>query len=82
MTRLTESFNFVLQVADLKEEQDKWLDQELSADSTRGSQHLVVFQHIPWFLYDIDEDKQYFNIDISTRKQMMKKFHSAGKLFI
>ena len=40
--------------------------------------HTVVFQHIPWFLKEPDEDKDYFNIEHTLRKKMLNKFHDGG----
>ncbi|CAH1794909.1 unnamed protein product [Owenia fusiformis] len=71
------------QVPDLKQEQDDWLDKELALySSARNSdkqyQHLVIFQHIPWFLKTPEEENEYFNIDITVRQKMLEKFHNAG----
>ena len=37
-----------------------------------------MFQHIPWFLKNPDEDKEYFNIEVGLRKRMLDKFYDAG----
>ncbi|XP_002739121.1 serine/threonine-protein phosphatase CPPED1-like [Saccoglossus kowalevskii] len=45
---------------------------------TSGCKHLVIFQHIPWFLKDPNEEKEYFNIELNLRLRMLDKFHKAG----
>ena len=54
---------------DLSDEQDKWLDETLK--QTQEAKHTFVFQHIPWFLKDPNEDKEYFNIEVGLRKKML-----------
>ncbi|XP_077980685.1 serine/threonine-protein phosphatase CPPED1-like [Glandiceps talaboti] len=66
------------QVMDLKENHDAWIDDQLAAAQTSGCKHLVIFQHIPWFLKDADEEKEYFNIDKELRLKMLDKFQKAG----
>ena len=52
----------------------------LFADAqSSGCKHIVVFQHIPWFLKTPEEDNDYFNTDLSKRTPMLKKLHEAGK---
>ncbi|XP_033108683.1 serine/threonine-protein phosphatase CPPED1-like [Anneissia japonica] len=63
------------QVPTLKKDQDQWLDQQLESEDWK---HLVVFQHIPWFLRTPDEDDEYFNINTDVRLPMLEKFHKAG----
>ena len=43
-----------------------------------GSKHLVLFQHIPWFVSEPDEDKIYFNVEPELRRTMLNKFSKAG----
>ncbi|UYV82528.1 CPPED1 [Cordylochernes scorpioides] len=62
------------QVVHLAEAHDTWLDSELADNNYR---HLVIFQHIPWFLTRPDEPKQYFNIDFDLRHKMLSKFKQA-----
>ncbi len=51
-------------VADLAAEHDRWLDRQLeeAAKGQKGSsqayKHIIVLQHIPWFLRDIHEPKE------------------------
>lgn len=65
-------------VQELAQEQDSWLDEQLAEAQRGGARHVVVFQHIPWFLRQYDEDKEYFNIMPELRLRMLKKFHDAG----
>ncbi|KAH7947344.1 hypothetical protein HPB52_010256 [Rhipicephalus sanguineus] len=43
-----------------------------------GTKHVVLFQHIPWFLHNPQEDKSHFNVDPLLRLRMLDKFHKAG----
>ena len=70
------------QVEDIKSKQDKWFDNELVFAKTCGAQHVVLFQHIPWFFGNVDEKNDYFNIEIDTRKTMIKKIKEAGIKYI
>jgi len=66
----------------LAEAQEVWLEEQLEVVRREKPQHAVVLQHIPWFLEDPDEDKQYFNMDQPLRQEMLEKFHSAGIRYI
>ncbi|XP_041468404.1 serine/threonine-protein phosphatase CPPED1-like [Lytechinus variegatus] len=65
-------------VQELKKEQDVWLEAELDAAKSSGCKHLLIFQHIPWFLNKPDEEDEYFNIDLDIRMPMLDKFIAAG----
>lgn len=58
--------------------QDVWLDKQLALAERRECKHAVVFQHIPLFLQSPDEDNDYFNLEKSTRQELMDKFRKAG----
>jgi len=62
---------------DLAQEQDDWLD-DILKNEAKEAKHTFVFQHIPWFLKNPDEDKEYFNIEVGLRKKMLDKFYDAG----
>ncbi|CAF1381183.1 unnamed protein product, partial [Didymodactylos carnosus] len=64
-------------VKDLKEAHEKWLDTVLK-DDAHVAKHTIIFQHIPWFLADVNEPKEYFNIEPHIRLEMLEKFHNAG----
>jgi hypothetical protein len=61
------------------EEQDQWLTEKLNDNK---GQRIIVFQHIPWFVENVDEKTQYFNINENFRKNMLEKMHAAGKYFL
>ncbi|XP_040565095.1 serine/threonine-protein phosphatase CPPED1 [Lepeophtheirus salmonis] len=61
------------------EEHEKWLDDQLHYHSSNHKgKPLVVFQHIPWFINEPDEEKIYFNVSLPLRERMLEKFHSSG----
>ncbi|XP_014676581.1 PREDICTED: serine/threonine-protein phosphatase CPPED1-like isoform X2 [Priapulus caudatus] len=68
-------FKDASQVPDLLEEQDAWLDAELKQT---GFQHRIVFQHIPWFLHEADEEDDYFSVDLRVRMRYLDKFKAHG----
>lgn len=57
-------------------EQDQWLMEKLN---NHKKQRIIVFQHIPWFVKNIDERTQYFNVERKIRQSMLEKLHAAGK---
>ena len=65
------------------EDQDKWLEEELVDANKYKCQHIVIFQHVPWFLSSPSEDDdEYFNIEKPMRQKMLEKFKAAGTLSI
>jgi 3',5'-cyclic AMP phosphodiesterase CpdA len=65
-------------VAALYAAQEQWLDQELVKAKASGARHIIVFQHHPWFLNDMAEADEYFNIPLARRGRYVEKFRSAG----
>ncbi|KAG8177730.1 hypothetical protein JTE90_026572 [Oedothorax gibbosus] len=65
-------------VTDLAEEHEKWLEEQLTEAKTGQYKHVVIFQHIPWFIKEWDEGDIYFNIDMTLREKMLRKFHDAN----
>jgi serine/threonine-protein phosphatase CPPED1 len=65
-------------VPELKIEQDKWLDEELTRRSDNDPKHLVIFHHIAPFTTKIDEPFEYFNLDINERKDLLRRYKKAG----
>uniref|UniRef100_A0A8C8R536 Serine/threonine-protein phosphatase CPPED1 n=1 Tax=Pelusios castaneus TaxID=367368 RepID=A0A8C8R536_9SAUR len=63
---------------ELKKAQDEWLDAQLDVAEKQKCKHVIVFQHIPLFLQNPDEDHDYFNLEKSVRHELMEKFHKAG----
>jgi 3',5'-cyclic AMP phosphodiesterase CpdA len=57
---------------------EAWLKTELGKARAGGARHLIVFQHIPFFLKDPDEADQYFNIPLETRRRYLKLLHEYG----
>ncbi|GIX73856.1 hypothetical protein CEXT_147821 [Caerostris extrusa] len=45
------------QVQDLAEEQERWLEEQLAEAKSGRYKHVVVFQHIPWFIRKSDEKR-------------------------
>ncbi|CAL1291438.1 unnamed protein product [Larinioides sclopetarius] len=65
-------------VKDLAEEQEKWLEEKLIEAKSGKYKHVIIFQHIPWFLKKHDEEKDYFNIFPELRLKMLEKFYDAN----
>jgi len=65
-------------VPELALEQDLWLEQQLKKIRKRKPKHAVVFQHIPLFLKDPHEEKEYFNFAKELRFKLLDKFYNAG----
>jgi len=65
-------------VPQIAREQEIWLDQQLTKVKKRKPKHAVVFQHIPLFLNNADEEKEYFNFAPKERHRLLEKFYDAG----
>ncbi|XP_069501691.1 serine/threonine-protein phosphatase CPPED1 [Ambystoma mexicanum] len=63
---------------ELKEAHDTWLSTELDRAKGRKCKHAIIFQHIPLFLKDADEEDDYFNIQKHLRGELVEKFRDAG----
>ncbi|KAM8890590.1 serine/threonine-protein phosphatase CPPED1 isoform 2-T3 [Synchiropus picturatus] len=66
-----------------KEAQESWLEEHLrraSSSTTEKSKpiHVLVFQHIPLFLKNPDEDDDYFNLQRGVRQELLQRFKRAG----
>jgi UDP-2,3-diacylglucosamine pyrophosphatase LpxH len=57
---------------------ERWLRTELAKARQEGVKHLIVFQHISFFLADPNEEDQYFNIPRETRARYLKLLHEYG----
>lgn len=66
------------EIPQLYSEQESWLESILQEGKSKGAQ-IIVFQHIPFFIENIDEPDQYFNLPKSIRKSLLEKLHVAGK---
>ncbi|PRD22028.1 UNVERIFIED_CONTAM: cpped1 [Trichonephila clavipes] len=61
-------------VQDLAVKHEKWLDDQLEGAKSGKYKHVVIFQHIPWFIKSSDEENTYFNIEKVFREKMLQKF--------
>lgn len=64
------------------DEQEMWLKAELAKAKASGAPHIVVFQHISWFLEDPNEPSQYFNIPIEQRKRYLVILKDSGVRYV
>jgi 3',5'-cyclic AMP phosphodiesterase CpdA len=62
--------------------QEQWLRAELERVRTGGAQHIVIFQHHPWFLKTADEADQYFNIPKERRAPHLALFREFGVKYL
>jgi 3',5'-cyclic AMP phosphodiesterase CpdA len=69
-------------VPDQLAEQDRWLRTELERARAGGAQHIVVFQHHPWFLAGATEADQYFNIPFVRRAAYLALFREFGVRYL
>lgn len=65
-------------VPDLYQEHESWLQQELKSAKDHGAQHIVIFQHIPWFVKEPNEKNFYFNVEKELRLTKLNEFIDAG----
>jgi len=63
---------------DLYVEQEDWLKAELEKAKARGARRIVIFQHHPWFLENVDEPDKYENIPLERRRQYLELFRRYG----
>jgi predicted MPP superfamily phosphohydrolase len=57
---------------------ERWLQTELAKARQDGVKHLIVFQHISFFLADPNEEDDYFNIPRETRQRYLGILHEYG----
>lgn len=63
---------------DLAAAQEFWLKDELQQARKSGARHIAIFQHHPWFLKDVNEPDQYFNLPRERRTVYLALFHQFG----
>lgn len=63
-------------------QQERWLRAELTKAKASGPQHIVVFQHHPWFLASAAEPDQYFNIPLARRAPYLALFREFGVRYL
>jgi len=57
---------------------ESWFRAELAKAKQSGAKHIIVFQHISFFLKDPAEPDQYFNIPPDVRQRYLKLMHEYG----
>jgi 3',5'-cyclic AMP phosphodiesterase CpdA len=62
--------------------QELWLREELKWIQDEQVNHIVVFQHHPWFLKAADEPDQYFNIPLERRTNYLALFRESGVKYL
>jgi len=60
------------------EEHESWMNGQLSTARSKKYKHCILFQHIPWFHDDPDEEEDYFNIEPEKRRELLERFKEAG----
>lgn len=65
-------------VRDLAAAQESWLKDALQHARNSGARHVAIFQHHPWFLKDVNEPDQYFNLPRERRAACLALFHQFG----
>lgn len=64
-------------------QQEAWLDGLLSAPENANATHLIVLQHIPWFLSNISEPfNPIFTFPLVERQRMITKLYQGGVRYI
>jgi len=69
-------------VPDESAKMEAWLQKELAKARAEGVPHLIVFQHIPFFLEKPDEPDQYFNIPLESRRRYLALLHRYGVQYV
>lgn len=60
------------------QEQYDWLQKKLKKAKKKGYKHVLVFQHHPFFIKNLEEKDEYFNIPIKVRQAYLDLFHQYG----
>ena len=55
-----------------------WFRAELAKAKQQGAKHLIVFQHIPFFIKDPEEPETYDNVTPEARRRYLKLLHEYG----
>ena len=63
---------------ELADGQERWLKSELERARSEHARNVVVFQHHPWFLGNVSETNQYFNLPRASREKYLPLFHEFG----
>jgi 3',5'-cyclic AMP phosphodiesterase CpdA len=62
--------------------QEEWLKSALEKVKREGARHVVVFQHIPFFLEKAGEPDQYFNIPQVARQKYLELLALYGVRYV
>jgi|WetSurMetagenome_2_1015567.scaffolds.fasta_scaffold97103_2 serine/threonine-protein phosphatase CPPED1 len=60
------------------QEQLAWFKKELDTAKGSGAPQIIVFQHHPIFLDNVNEPDQYGNFPMERRRQVLELMHKAG----
>jgi len=63
---------------DETQKQLTWLEMKLKRFRDRGSTHVFIFVHHPFFLHEAAEPDEYFNVPIATRQNYLALFQKYG----
>ncbi len=63
-------------------QQEVWLEKTLASAKSNPNRRMVVFQHIPYFIYSPDEADGYFNIPKPTRRKYLDLLEQAGVKYV
>ena len=66
----------------LYQEQLTWLKAELEKAKSSGASHIVVFQHHPYFIGEVQEPDQYMNISLERRKPIVALLHQYNVRYV
>jgi hypothetical protein len=64
------------------ERQRKWLELELVKARDAAVHWVVVFQHIPFFLYTPDEADHYFHVPVTQRSRYLDLLQRSGVRYV
>ncbi len=62
--------------------QEKWLINELEKARQEGIRNLVVFQHHPFYVKEVGEPDQYFNIPLERRAKYLALLERYGVKYV
>jgi len=65
-------------VSQQAEQQETWLKAELAKAREERVRHVIVFQHHPWFVENIDEPDGYHNLPKQERRRFLDLFRQHG----
>ena len=68
--------------AEALDAQESWLRTELRKAKDGKAQHIVIFQHHPWFIKEATEADGYFNIPLARRAAYLALFREFGVRYL